>query len=82
VNRFIEVVKALKRRSGSTVACPQCGSLNIAKSTGMDGWMLPPLYLCVDCGYTGRVVLEIQSKDARREGSGDGKNSTVRSSGR
>jgi len=78
VNRFIEVVKALKRPSRSAVACPQCGSLNITKSTGMDGWMLPPLYLCPDCGYAGRVVLEIQAHDTRREGSGDGKNKTVR----
>jgi len=44
----------------------------------MDGWMLPPLYLCPDCGYAGRVVLEIQAHDTRREGSGDGKNKTVR----
>jgi DNA-directed RNA polymerase subunit RPC12/RpoP len=78
VNRFIEVVKALKRRSRSVVACPQCRSLKIVKSTGMDGWMLPPLYLCADCGYTGRVVLEIQAEDARREGSEDEKNDTVR----
>ena len=77
MNRFIEVVKALKGRSRSVVACPQCGSMNIAKSTGMDGWMLPPLYLCVDCGYTGRVVLEIQAQDGRREDSGDGKNDRV-----
>jgi predicted RNA-binding Zn-ribbon protein involved in translation (DUF1610 family) len=78
VNRFIEVVKALKRRSRSAVACPQCGSPNISKSTGMDGWMLPPLYLCADCGYAGRVVLEIQAQDEGREGSGDRKNSTAR----
>ena len=78
MNRFIEVVKALKGPRRSAVACPQCGSLNIAKSTGMDGWMLPPLYFCANCGYTGRVVLEIQDKDAGREGSGNGKNSTVR----
>jgi predicted RNA-binding Zn-ribbon protein involved in translation (DUF1610 family) len=78
VNRFIEVVKALKGPSRSAVACPQCGSLNIAKSTGMDGWMLPPLYLCANCGYTGRVVLEIQAQDTRGEGSGNGKDGTVR----
>lgn len=78
MNRFIEVVKALRGRSRSAVACPQCGSLNIAKSTGMDGWMLPPLYLCRDCGYAGRVVLEIQAQDTCREGSGDEKNATVR----
>ena len=63
MNRFIEVVKALKRRRQSTIACPRCGSLRVSKSTGMDGWMLPPLYLCSDCGYAGRLVLEVE-KDA------------------
>ena len=78
MNRFVEVVKALKRRSGSAVACPQCGSLNIAKSTGMDGWMLPPLYLCPDCGYSGRVVLEVEAQGAAGNGSGDGQKGAVR----
>ena len=63
MNRFIEVVKALKRRPQSSVACPRCGTLNISKSTGMDGWMLPPLYLCKECGYAGRLVLEVDKRD-------------------
>jgi len=73
VNRFIEVVKALKRRSESAVACPRCGSLNVSKSTGMDGWLLPPLYLCYDCGYGGRLVLEFEAQDPARESSKGGK---------
>jgi predicted RNA-binding Zn-ribbon protein involved in translation (DUF1610 family) len=67
MNRFIEVVRALKRRSESPIACPRCGSLDISKSTGMDGWMLPPLYLCSKCGYAGRLVLEIDSQDLARD---------------
>jgi predicted RNA-binding Zn-ribbon protein involved in translation (DUF1610 family) len=78
VNRFIEVVKALKRPSQSAVACPQCGSPNIFKSTGMDGWLLPPLYLCKDCGYTGRLVLEVEGQDSAREMSGHGKGGGIR----
>jgi len=73
VNRFIEVVKALKRRPQSSVACPRCGTLNISKSTGMDGWMLPPLYLCKECGYAGRLVLEVGKDDlgpAKKRGLG------------
>jgi predicted RNA-binding Zn-ribbon protein involved in translation (DUF1610 family) len=73
VKRFIEVVKALKRPSRSAVACPQCGSPNIFKSTGMDGWLLPPLYLCKDCGYTGRLVLEVGEQRSAREMSGNEK---------
>ncbi len=78
MNRFIEVVKALKRRSQSTVACPRCGSLKMSKSTGMDGWLLPPLYLCNDCGYAGRLVLEVETKDPARGAPNDGENRTAR----
>ena len=78
MNRFIEVLKELKHHGRSAVACPQCRSLNIYKSTGMDGWMLPPLYLCPNCGYTGRVVLEVQPEDAVGERSRDGETDAVR----
>jgi predicted RNA-binding Zn-ribbon protein involved in translation (DUF1610 family) len=78
VNRFIEVVKALRRPSQFAVACPQCGSRNIFKSTGMDGWLLPPLYLCKDCGYAGRLVLEVEEQDSARETPGHGRGRTVR----
>jgi predicted RNA-binding Zn-ribbon protein involved in translation (DUF1610 family) len=77
MNRFIEVLKELKRHRGSTMACPQCRSLNIYKSSGMDGWLLPPLYLCPDCGYSGRVVLEFEGHGVPREGSMDGGGSGV-----
>jgi len=77
MNRFIEVVKALKRPSQSAVACPQCGSPNIFKSTGMDGWLLPTLYLCKNCGYTGRLVLEFDERDSSREISGHGKDQPI-----
>ena len=75
MNRFIEVLKALKRGGEPSIACPRCGSLNMSKSSGMDGWMLPALYLCNECGYAGRVVLEIDGRGgARRSGEppGDG----------
>jgi len=78
MNRLIEVVRALKRRSQSAAACPQCGGLNISRSTQMDGWLLPPLYLCTDCGYTGRLVLEVEGQDPAREVSENGKNTPVR----
>ena len=78
MNRFIEVVKGLKRHRPSAIACPQCRSLNIYKSTGMDGWLLPPLYLCPDCGYSGRVVLEVEAQGAAGNGSGDGQKRSVR----
>lgn len=67
MNRFIEVVRALKRRTDSVVACPVCGSLRVGRSTGMDGWMLPPLYLCNECGYAGRLVVEIDRESLSRK---------------
>jgi predicted RNA-binding Zn-ribbon protein involved in translation (DUF1610 family) len=67
VHRFTDVVKALKRRHRSLMACPRCGSPNIAISTGMDGWMVPPLYLCRDCGYAGRLVLEFDPDSHSQE---------------
>ena len=81
MNRFIEVLKELKRHrpsTPSTIVCPQCQSPNIYKSTGMDGWLLPPLYLCPDCGYSGRVVLEVEAQGAAGNGSGDGQKGAVR----
>jgi predicted RNA-binding Zn-ribbon protein involved in translation (DUF1610 family) len=78
MKRFVDVLKELKRPSRSAVACPQCRSLNIHKSTGMDGWLLPPLYLCPDCGYSGRVVLELEAQDRAREGSEYGGNAGER----
>ena len=47
----------LSRRSGITV-CPVCGSPRI-KPIGVSGWLTPALYECEDCGYVGRIVLEI-----------------------
>ena len=69
MNRFIEVVRSLKGRSESTAACPRCGSLDVRKSSGMDGWLMPPLYLCNRCGYAGRLVLEVKLPDAVHEAS-------------
>lgn len=71
MNRFVEVVKALKRGRASRIACPKCRSEKIFRSTGMDGWMLPPLYLCAECGYTGRVVLEVEPEAAPEKGKND-----------
>ena len=67
MRRLVDVVKALKRRGDSAIVCPRCGSQRISKSSGMDGWMLPPLYLCRECGYAGRLVLEIDKQGLARK---------------
>ena len=68
MDRFVEVVRALRRQGKWTIVCPRCGSLRISKSTGMDGWMFPALYFCNECGYTGRLVLEVDEQDLAPNG--------------
>jgi predicted RNA-binding Zn-ribbon protein involved in translation (DUF1610 family) len=79
MNRFIDVAKSLKHQPKSPIACPRCGSLNLTRFTGMDGWMVPSLYVCRQCGYAGRVALEVDGDDLVREKEGQGRagNSTV-----
>ena len=81
MHRFADVVKALKRSRDSLVACPRCGGPNISISTGMDGWMVPPLYLCRDCGYAGRLILEFDPKSPP-EGQTEKRDNDVPSAGR
>ena len=40
--------------------CPQCGSAHIraAKNCG-GGWLVPTSYSCEDCGYSGKICVEI-----------------------
>ena len=40
--------------------CPICESRNIRKSSQFDGWLIPELYVCPDCGYKGPIYMEIQ----------------------
>jgi predicted RNA-binding Zn-ribbon protein involved in translation (DUF1610 family) len=63
MNRFREVVRDLKRRGPHAIACPKCGSLKIRESTSIGGWLAPSLYSCPECGYHGRVVIEIELEE-------------------
>ncbi len=40
--------------------CPICESRNLRLSSQFDGWLVPELYICPDCGYKGPIYLEIQ----------------------
>lgn len=46
--------------------CPVCHSPKIKLSSIFDGWLTPEVYICMDCGYKGPIVLEIEvTKNAR-----------------
>lgn len=40
--------------------CPVCHSPKIKLSSIFDGWLTPEVYICMDCGYKGPIVLEIE----------------------
>jgi predicted RNA-binding Zn-ribbon protein involved in translation (DUF1610 family) len=66
-NRFFETLKKLKRSAAAAQVCPSCGSVRIRFHDSLGGWLLPPVYSCEDCGYVGRVVLELEESDLRKE---------------
>ena len=45
-------------RGHALTVCPICGSPRI-RPIGVSGWLTPALYACEDCGYVGRLVLEL-----------------------
>jgi transposase-like protein len=50
--------------------CPKCKSQEIF---AVAGGYVGQVYLCKDCGYRGSFVLEIDDKDAFRDGEKDDK---------
>jgi predicted RNA-binding Zn-ribbon protein involved in translation (DUF1610 family) len=67
MNRFFETVKRLKRSATGAQVCPSCGSVRIRFHDSLGGWLLPPVYSCEDCGYVGRVVIELEESDLSKE---------------
>ncbi len=49
-----------KKKKLKIMVCPVCGSTNIKKVSAFSGWLLPEEYVCLDCGYRGPVVAEIE----------------------
>jgi len=47
--------------------CPRCGSANLKLSSKLDVWLTPGRYVCVDCGYVGPVVLELEKTEGDEE---------------
>jgi len=63
MNDFLETMKGLKYTGHNAFACPSCGSLKIRPAGSLSGWMTPAFYACQECGYVGRIILEIEPED-------------------
>ncbi len=61
VNRRVKLTNLLKftKRGKIKYICPMCGSNSIA-TVSLIGFT-PPLYKCKDCGYIGRLILEVDA---------------------
>jgi len=67
MNSFFETIRKLKRSGGAPRMCPRCGSMRIRIEGSLGGWLLPPMYSCEACGYSGRLVLELDESDLSKE---------------
>jgi len=63
MSAFFDAVRNLKRSGPVPQACPACGSVRIKQQGSLNGWLLPPMYACQQCGYVGNLVLELESED-------------------
>jgi hypothetical protein len=43
--------------------CPKCREPRLKTMTNVSGWLAPPLFECLNCGYVGPIFLEIDSED-------------------
>ncbi len=62
----VEVGKS--KKTIRITVCPVCGSTNIRKVSPFSGWLLPEEYVCLDCGYRGPIVAEIEVDEDEIEG--------------
>jgi predicted RNA-binding Zn-ribbon protein involved in translation (DUF1610 family) len=64
-------MKKIKRSGPAAQVCPSCGSFRIKIHGSLGGWLLPPVYSCEECGYVGRLVLELEERHMRKNEPGD-----------
>jgi predicted RNA-binding Zn-ribbon protein involved in translation (DUF1610 family) len=64
LRNFREVVRNLKHSGPRIKLCPSCGSPKLGLSSRFDIWLFPEQYVCMNCGYTGPLVMElVKEKD-------------------
>ncbi|MCS7120715.1 MAG: hypothetical protein RMJ07_00105 [Nitrososphaerota archaeon] len=65
LKRIRSLFRIIAHRSPTSTtikACPRCGSVNIKLSSKLDAWLIPTRYICLECGYIGPLILEIEKK--------------------
>lgn len=67
MDRFVDVLKSIKRSGPMPQVCPSCGSTRIRQHGSLNGWLFPAVYVCEDCGYSGKLVLELDVANEDRE---------------
>ena len=43
--------------------CPKCREPKLKLMMNVSGWLAPPLYECLNCGYVGALFLEVDSEN-------------------
>jgi len=69
MSSFFDAVKDLKHSATAPKACPVCGSVNVRFVGSLSGWLLPAMYVCEQCGYSGSLVLELEEASEEQENS-------------
>ncbi|MGD2201564.1 MAG: hypothetical protein PVJ38_08035 [Candidatus Bathyarchaeota archaeon] len=54
-----ETIRSIRHRSPQPKFCPKCKSANIRPKETFG--IFPPVYKCKDCGYEGRIVIELET---------------------
>jgi predicted RNA-binding Zn-ribbon protein involved in translation (DUF1610 family) len=67
MSSFFDAVRGLKYSGTAPKACPVCGSVNIKIRGSLSGWLLPAVYSCEQCGYSGSLVLELEEASEDEE---------------
>lgn len=62
MSEVFDTVKKLRHSGHAPLACPVCGGLKVRQQGSLSGWLIPPVYSCEECGYVGRVVLELEKE--------------------
>lgn len=63
VSSFVDALRNLKHSRTMPKACPACGSVRVRQQGSLSGWLLPPVYACLQCGYVGNLVLELEEEE-------------------
>gem|GEM_PF-922158 len=57
---ILTLLKNLRIHSGNLAVCPKCGKPSLVKSSLYDGWLFPNRFVCIQCGYSGYLVMELE----------------------